>query len=134
MVIYIHGIGSHPPKDELKLEWDNALFGKPMRGQTSMAYWSDILHGRPTSAAVRARSLGDRAGGGDSSDEIDLDAILDDASVPEAKRSDAAARSSESRNRSPVSASADVRPPGPDHVRRFCPCPASLGDRSPSCF
>ncbi len=92
MVIYIHGIGSHPPKDELKLEWDNALFGKPMRGQTSMAYWSDILHGRPTSAAVRARSLGDRAGGGDSSDEIDLDAILDDASVPEAKRSDAAAR------------------------------------------
>ncbi|MCA9047924.1 MAG: hypothetical protein KDA89_04310 [Planctomycetaceae bacterium] len=51
MTIYIHGIGQHPPEEEWKRDWDNALFGKPMHDRTLMAYWSDILHG--TSSGTR---------------------------------------------------------------------------------
>jgi hypothetical protein len=32
-MIYIHGIGEHVPKDQLRLKWDLALFGKPMASQ-----------------------------------------------------------------------------------------------------
>jgi hypothetical protein len=55
MVIYIHGNGVYPPRDQLKREWDIALFGKPMGNRTSMAYLSDILHGPSTVTGVRAR-------------------------------------------------------------------------------
>jgi hypothetical protein len=92
MVIYIHGIGELPPKEQWKQQWDLALFGKPMGDQTSMAYWSDILHGPATIATRRARAVREQAGGQGSADEIDLDAILEDASIPVAKRREAAAR------------------------------------------
>lgn len=85
MILYIHGIGEHPPKDELKQEWDLALFGKPMGDQTSMAYWSDILHGR--SSRIRSRSIHQKAGQHDP--EIDPAEILDEAKVPKGKRSKA---------------------------------------------
>ena len=74
MVLYIHGIGEHPPRDELKQEWDLALFGKPMGVETSMAYWSDILHGRPS--RIRFRSIHQEAGQHDL--EIDPGEILDE--------------------------------------------------------
>lgn len=53
-VVYIHGIGSKPQKDELKKEWDyylletNGLSIDPK--MTSMAYWADILHPKPDPA------------------------------------------------------------------------------------
>ena len=30
IVVYVHGIGAHPPARELKLEWDLALFGRDL--------------------------------------------------------------------------------------------------------
>jgi len=92
MVIYIHGIGVRPPKEQWKRECDLALFGKPMGERTSMAYWSDILHGPSSVATLRARALDARTGDGKTADEIDLDAILKDVSVPAAKRPAAAAQ------------------------------------------
>lgn len=92
MVIYIHGIGEQPPKEQWRREWDAALFGKPMGERTSMAYWSDILHGQPTAAAMRARAIRHQAEGRASAEEIDLDEIVKEAAVPAAKRRQAAAR------------------------------------------
>ena len=43
--IYIHGIGKHPKAEIWKSQWDLALFGRPLEGQTKGAYWADILHG-----------------------------------------------------------------------------------------
>jgi subtilisin family serine protease len=43
-IIYIHGLGPHPAPDELKLEWDLALFGRSLGPRSRMAYWADILH------------------------------------------------------------------------------------------
>jgi subtilisin family serine protease len=85
MTIYIHGIGEHPPKEEWKREWDLALFGKPMGDSTSMAYWSDILHGRPS--RLRTRSLDHNRGNQDL--KVDLASILKEANIPNTKRSKA---------------------------------------------
>ena len=51
VVVYIHGIGDHPPAADLKLEWDLALFGSDRGDATRMASWSDIVH--PKAAAGR---------------------------------------------------------------------------------
>lgn len=60
-VIYIHGIGRHLPKPELKLEWDLALFGRDRQHETRMAYWSDIMHppSARTAKAVKAAAAAD---------------------------------------------------------------------------
>ncbi|MDJ0750598.1 MAG: S8 family peptidase [Woeseiaceae bacterium] len=44
LIVYIHGIGAHPPKERFKAEWDLSLFGCDMGDRTRMAYWADILH------------------------------------------------------------------------------------------
>jgi subtilisin family serine protease len=78
VVVYIHGIGRHLPKDDLKLEWDLALFGRGRGAATRMAYWSDLVHppsSRTASAAADAN--------------LETDAILAAAGVP---RRSAAAR------------------------------------------
>ena len=82
MVIYIHGIGEHPPKAEWSQQWDLALFGKPMGERTSMAYWSDILHGR--SSRKRTRPIRQNVSHHDL--DVDPGAILTEAKVPRAKR------------------------------------------------
>ena len=41
-VVYIHGIGDKPAAEQLKQEWDRALFGAPMGAQTRMAYWAHL--------------------------------------------------------------------------------------------
>jgi subtilisin family serine protease len=92
MVIYIHGIGSHPPQQQWKREWDIALFGKSMGERTTAAYWADILHGDAAAGPVRTRGIKDDADEGQDEGEIDINAILKDASVPTAKRKEAAAR------------------------------------------
>jgi subtilisin family serine protease len=38
-VVYIHGIGNHPPPSVLKCQWDKALFDVNMGDRTRMAYW-----------------------------------------------------------------------------------------------
>ena len=71
LVVYIHGIGQHPRKDALKLEWDLALFGRDRGTATRMAYWSDIVH--PATARTT------KAAGRD--DSLDTEAILAQAGV-----------------------------------------------------
>ena len=66
-VVYIHGIGEQPDRDDLKRRWDLALFGREMGDRTRMAYWADILHGGP------ARTRRTRAAG---SQGIDVDSVL----------------------------------------------------------
>lgn len=60
IVLYIHGIGVQPAPEDLKRDWDLALFGSEMGDLTRMAYWSDILHGdvrqTPSMSAARAGS------------------------------------------------------------------------------
>ena len=54
-ILYVHGIGKHPPEEDLKRDWDLALFGRDMGARTQMAYWADILHGKET--AVRTKTV-----------------------------------------------------------------------------
>jgi len=72
-VVYIHGIGAQPAQDVLKRNWDLALFGKEMGGQTRMAYWADFLHGKLSLSRTRAIR---------SDTELDVDALLREAKVP----------------------------------------------------
>ncbi len=74
-LLYVHGIGQHPPNDALKLEWDLALFGRDMGPRSRMVYWADIVHapqtGRPAAARVSARVA----------KGVDVDALLRGVSV-----------------------------------------------------
>lgn len=53
LVIYVHGVGVQPAPDVLKLQWDLALFGKDLGDRSRMAYWADVLHGAPSTAAAK---------------------------------------------------------------------------------
>ncbi len=46
-VIYVHGAGNKPPREELKLAWDLDLFGRDMGEATRMAHYADLLHRAP---------------------------------------------------------------------------------------
>jgi subtilase family protein len=72
LVLYVHGIGPQLPPEDLKREWDLALFGKEMGDCTRMAYWSDILHGDPH---IRPKST-TRVG-----NTVNSDALLAEAGV-----------------------------------------------------
>lgn len=74
-LVYIHGIGAHPPAAELKLEWDLALFGRDLGDTSRMAYWADILHpgGPQTATATIVRES--------MSSEFDVDRALKRAGV-----------------------------------------------------
>jgi len=74
VVVYIHGIGRHAPPDELKKEWDLALFGRELGERSRMAYWADLLHGADADAGgtIRTRAL---------AHAIDLEAVLRQAGV-----------------------------------------------------
>jgi pimeloyl-ACP methyl ester carboxylesterase len=52
VVVYVHGAGNKPPRDDLKLAWDLDLFGRDMGQATRMAHYADLLH--PTPGAVGA--------------------------------------------------------------------------------
>ncbi len=69
-VIYVHGIGRQRPEDDLKLEWDLALFGRDRKSATKMAYWSDIVHPRGVKSS---QSI--------SSEDLSADRILAEAGV-----------------------------------------------------
>lgn len=55
IIVYVHGIGDHPPKEEFKRAWDLSLFGRDMGAQTRMAYWADILHDQKKARGKRTR-------------------------------------------------------------------------------
>src|SRR5262249_43833847 len=46
-VVYVHGAGNKPPRDELKRQWDSDLFGRDMAQRTRMAHYADLLHAQP---------------------------------------------------------------------------------------
>jgi hypothetical protein len=71
-VLYIHGIGEQPPPEDLKREWDLALFGREMGDRTRMAYWADILHGDQSTRKTRAARAGN---------SMNLDTLLTEAGV-----------------------------------------------------
>jgi hypothetical protein len=46
-VVYVHGAGNKPPRDNLRLAWDLDLFGRDMGQRTRMAHYADLLHATP---------------------------------------------------------------------------------------
>jgi subtilisin family serine protease len=74
VVVYVHGIGAKPPKSELKLQWDLALFGRDLGDRSRMAYWADLR--RPTAEADSAApaSGAKRARGAKAT--LDVEALL----------------------------------------------------------
>ena len=44
IVIYVHGVGAHPPSRELKLEWDLALFGREIPTSLLIEHRKDLDH------------------------------------------------------------------------------------------
>ena len=79
VVVYIHGIGDHPPAADLKLEWDLALFGSDRGDATRMAYWSDIVHPKAVAGAKGIKAAAARRLDADRPKSIDE--LLDDAGV-----------------------------------------------------
>jgi hypothetical protein len=53
-VVYVHGAGNKPPRDDLKRAWDLDLFGQDMGDQTRMAHYADLLHATPGSIGADA--------------------------------------------------------------------------------
>ncbi|GAA1114942.1 hypothetical protein [Kitasatospora arboriphila] len=51
-IVYVHGVGNKPPEQQLKEQWDVALFGRPMGGLSRMAYWAPLRHHEPLPAPV----------------------------------------------------------------------------------
>lgn len=81
IIVYVHGIGPQPPPDQLKLEWDLALFGKDMQDRSRMAHWSTLLHpdAKPGTKSVRGSAT-------HSDTELDVDLLLGEAGVSKGDR------------------------------------------------
>lgn len=54
IVVYLHGAGNKPPRDDLKRDWDQDLFGRDMGDRTRMAHYADLLHAKPGSIGADA--------------------------------------------------------------------------------
>ncbi len=46
-MVYVHGAGNQPPREQLKRTWDNDLFGRDMGQRTRMAHYADLIHAQP---------------------------------------------------------------------------------------
>lgn len=79
-VVYVHGVGRHPPSDELRLQWDLALFGRDLGTRSRMAYWADLVH-PATASKTSARQRAAAAAG-----TLDLDGVLDGAGLSPGNR------------------------------------------------
>lgn len=73
LIIYIHGVGYQPEAEELKSEWDIALFGRDMGEQSKMARWSDLLHSEQPDATTISTSA--------VTADIDIEEILSSTGV-----------------------------------------------------
>lgn len=71
IIVYVHGVGRHPPPDQLKLEWDLALFGMDLGERSRMAYWSDLVHPSTGPGAKSTRKHDTRSESG-----FGIDALL----------------------------------------------------------
>jgi subtilisin family serine protease len=80
LVVYVHGVDQHERPDQLKLRWDLALFGRDLGRRSRMAFWADLV--RPEIL----RPQGVRRTSSQPADTMDVEAVLDDARVPESKR------------------------------------------------
>jgi hypothetical protein len=47
IVVYVHGNGNKVRQELLKLQWDQALFGRDAGAGSRMAYWAPLLHPQP---------------------------------------------------------------------------------------
>ena len=74
VVVYVHGIGAKPPKPELKLQWDLALFGRDLGDRSRMAYWADLR--RPVAEAQSAASSSRATRGRGAEAMLDVAALL----------------------------------------------------------
>jgi hypothetical protein len=52
-IVYVHGNGNKIPSAALKLQWDQALFGRDMGASSRMAYWAPICHPQPLATHER---------------------------------------------------------------------------------
>lgn len=57
LVIYVHGIGTQPPSEQVKQQWDLALFGRELGDRSRMAYWSDLLHPPKSSTSAKGKHV-----------------------------------------------------------------------------
>ena len=80
LVVYVHGVGGHPAHDELRLQWDLALFGRDLGDRSRMAYWADLA---PSAAASKASARRRKAV---DDETLDLDDVLGRAGVSTAQR------------------------------------------------
>lgn len=56
LVIYVHGIGEHPPREQIKQQWDLALFGRELGDRSRMAYWCDLVHPpQPSAPSIKGK-------------------------------------------------------------------------------
>ncbi|MGH3697790.1 MAG: hypothetical protein ACRDRX_28060 [Pseudonocardiaceae bacterium] len=53
-VVYVHGAGNQPPREQLKRRWDDDLFGRDMGQRTQMAHYADLLHAQPAAIGADA--------------------------------------------------------------------------------
>jgi subtilisin family serine protease len=91
LVVYVHGIGQHPPAARMKLQWDLALFGRDLGARSRMAYWSDLLHppAAPPAARKAAKNAARNAGPGADPATLDVDELLQRAHVAGDRRAEA---------------------------------------------
>ena len=45
-IVYVHGNGNKIPSEQLRRQWDQALFGRDMGAASRMAYWAPVSHAR----------------------------------------------------------------------------------------
>jgi hypothetical protein len=55
-IVYVHGNGNKPAGDQLKDQWDRALFGHPMGESSRMAYWASLRYPNPLPSGPAALS------------------------------------------------------------------------------
>lgn len=79
LVIYVHGVGQNDTRDQLKLQWDLALFGRDLGLRSRMAYWADLVH--PEMLQRESTSVQRKSAKTD--DKLNIENLLNDAGVPE---------------------------------------------------
>src|SRR3954447_18412307 len=51
VIVYVHGVGNKAPADQLRGQWDRALFGRGLGTRSRMAYWADLRYPAPLGEA-----------------------------------------------------------------------------------
>src|SRR3954470_9987851 len=51
VIVYVHGVGNKPPAEQLRRQWDQALFGATLDSRSRLAYWADLRYPAPLGEA-----------------------------------------------------------------------------------